>query len=1074
MEAARISSLLNMVFSWSLQDVLNKKLYKNKLKKIPDMFSTTTHYLTSFHYPLIEEIRAEFSAGLESVAQSPACEISNLRLSKNYKPPKSLYYEIMTNEIRDVENKGGQYVLQSSDLIALTNVRPQSMEDLIRPPDNMFLFAYVETSNEDEPWIQILSSKEFEPKLRRKKHDRLFATFLMNMTTSLRIWRALNPDPKSTNMGLIQKVLQYDSTVDEDCSLCSHEECLNVEGLNVIDLVGSLGLDESQQNVVVNSIAMRNCSHQSNNVKLIWGPPGTGKTKTVASLLFVLLNLKCRTLTCAPTNIAVVQVANRLVKLFLESNGDFDTYGLGDIVLFGHEERMKIDDHDKLVDVFLDNRRRVLVECLDHPFYGWKPTFKSMTSLLEDPQARYNAYLQELQQRKKKDDDKGDKKSNDEVASEGQEGKNDKVENKKKNKRRGKRKDDKANDTATKIEEFMTFEEFLKNTFYSLTDRLVYCMKSIYTHLPTSSLPLDVAKKMIRLVHLLKTISNERKKVCRFPDHVNLMMKREEILSISSYISHRFPKLKFKGSLRDFCLSNAKLIFCTASSSMKVSKNVEMVIIDEAAQLKECESTIPLQVPGLRNTVLIGDDRQLPAMVQSKALGDLNFGRSLFQRLTKLGKKTHLLNIQYRMHPSISLFPNKEFYKSRIIDSPKVKERSYFRSFLNEDMFGSYSFINVSRGKEDIEKGHSPRNMEEAVVVDRIVAKLFKGRDFTKQKLSVGVISPYKGQVCLIQEKIGKKYANYQENFAVNVRSVDGFQGGEEDIIIISTVRSNRSGSVGFLSNHQRTNVALTRARYCLWIVGNCTTLTRSGSVWKKVVTDAKTRGCFYDADEDFDLTRAKPGALVKTSQSTSKLDFFGSLNLGRAKWKVFFGNSFKVSITSISSNKLQNQVQEILKKIADGWRQSNSEEAVKNVVTRGIAFELLELYKVDEQLYLAWTIDIIKEESEYTQAIKVWDILPASMIPKLAKELDILFKRYTLDFINRRKYKAFEGNLVVPMSWPLHSVLSAENLSDQFSLMNIRDDQEESSSISLRNNLKARSGLDSSLRRRKRTDKAA
>jgi len=75
------------------------------------------------------------------------------------------------------------------------------------------------------------------------------------------------------------------------------------------------------------------------------------------------------------------------------------------------------------------------------------------------------------------------------------------------------------------------------------------------------------------------------------------------------------------------------------------------------------------------------------------------------------------------------------------------------------------------------------------------------------------VISPYKAQVFAIQERIGEKY-NTEGTFTVSVRSVDGFQGGEEDIIIISTVRSNGNGAIGFLSNQQRTNVALTRARY--------------------------------------------------------------------------------------------------------------------------------------------------------------------------------------------------------------------------------------------------------------------
>ena len=81
-----------------------------------------------------------------------------------------------------------------------------------------------------------------------------------------------------------------------------------------------------------------------------------------------------------------------------------------------------------------------------------------------------------------------------------------------------------------------------------------------------------------------------------------------------------------------------------------------------------------------------------------------------------------------------------------------------------------------------------------------------------KQNLSIGVISPYAAQVVAIQEKLGRKYDDLG-GFAVKVKSVDGFQGGEEDIIIISTVRSNNHSSIGFISNPQRTNVALTRAR---------------------------------------------------------------------------------------------------------------------------------------------------------------------------------------------------------------------------------------------------------------------
>jgi len=109
----------------------------------------------------------------------------------------------------------------------------------------------------------------------------------------------------------------------------------------------------------------------------------------------------------------------------------------------------------------------------------------------------------------------------------------------------------------------------------------------------------------------------------------------------------------------------------------------------------------------------------------------------LFERLSKLGQKKHLLNIQYRMHPSISSFPNRKFYEERIIDAPNVKETSYARRFLEGEMYGSYSFIHVARGKEDFDKGRSPRNLVEAAVISQVVAKLFKGKCSVSPKFTL-------------------------------------------------------------------------------------------------------------------------------------------------------------------------------------------------------------------------------------------------------------------------------------------------------------------------------------------------
>lgn len=104
------------------------------------------------------------------------------------------------------------------------------------------------------------------------------------------------------------------------------------------------------------------------------------------------------------------------------------------------------------------------------------------------------------------------------------------------------------------------------------------------------------------------------------------------------------------------------------------------------------------------------------------------FGRSLFERLVSLGHDKHLLNIQYRMHPSISVFPNTKFYNRQITDGENVKSRRYEKQYLEGKIYGPYSFINVyGSGKEGSDAKHSKRNMAEVEIVSVLVEKLFEG-----------------------------------------------------------------------------------------------------------------------------------------------------------------------------------------------------------------------------------------------------------------------------------------------------------------------------------------------------------
>ncbi|XP_052307958.1 uncharacterized protein LOC18097562 isoform X3 [Populus trichocarpa] len=1091
-------SLVDLVFSWSIGHVLNKDLYKNQVKKIPETFMSTTHYMESFIPALIEETRADLCSNMTMVSQAPKREIFSLGIAKENKPPKDLFYKIWFEKMRNNVNGEGIYEPGVGDLLALTDVRPKDIDDLNRPGFN-YLLAYVhglsiaKDDNDKYDILSILTSKpiQFELEDRENKKEsviagkgrrknmkaNVFVVYLVNMMTNIRTWRSLNSELEGGNMNIIQNVLHTSSADGQDCTHCLSEvnRSATLSGMEET----SSNLNDSQQDAIVSCIGLSECQHQS-TVKLIWGPPGTGKTTMVGLLLLSLLKLKCRTLTCAPTNIAVLGVTSRLLRQVRQVTDslEYDTYGLGDIVLYGNGKRMKISENHDLEDIFLDNRVEALYHCFN-PSTGWKHTLGSLITLLEDPEHQYRRYLESKDGMHGFEEINTSKGKDEAVNDQEKKGTNSRkvlkkalIQAMKDNKKKEKQKQNK--DGKVKKEVILSFEEFVKDSFEFLSAKLDVLIVDLYTHLPTSIISLEVVKNMIialgglksfkpllysvsvgdeGLKQVLSDFENEGSGAGQFS---RLAFTRKYCVQTLNSLPRVFdiPNIfEVEGiAARNFCLGNACLVFCTASSSVKLHTEgatpIKLLVIDEAAQLKECESTIPLQLSGLRHAILIGDERQLPAMVQSKISEEAEFGRSLFERLVILEHGKHLLNMQYRMHPSISLFPNKEFYDRLIEDSSNVKERNYRKQFLQGSMYGPYSFINVATGKEQSYNGRSKKNLVEVAVVSAIVASLFKKFIRARKRMSIGVISPYKAQVYAIQEKIGNAYSKYSD-FAVKVRSVDGFQGSEEDVIIISTVRCNANGSVGFLSNRQRVNVALTRARYCLWILGNGATLVNSDTIWKKLVTDAKERGCFYNADEDKSLSKAIMDALLELDQ----LDYLLNANFllfRNARWKFFFSDSFRKSIMKVG-NEARHEVISLLAKLSSGWRQSPEERNI--IVLHGTSSELLENYRVNDQLSLIWTVDIIKENKNDTQILKVWDVLPLRDLPKLARSLDAVFGNYTVNKMNRCRHKCTEGDVVVPMRWSISSGAALESsnpetdpaqlLSQTLASLVIRDESE-------------------------------
>ncbi|KAI3870778.1 hypothetical protein MKX03_006762 [Papaver bracteatum] len=1009
--ASSVNGLTKTVFSWSVQDIFNEELYKYKVAKIPECFESRNEYLSSFTFPLIEETRAELCSKMEGITFAPWAEVISV---EKVKPVESLIQNLTVDFWRNRKNerKKELYCPKPGDLFVLSNALPELASDLDRIGIT-WTFGVVTNvkakKGEEEESRDDIPSTSFKvqtPKAidtHEGMHNSLFVVFLTNMTTNTRIWNALG---MSGNMSIINQILCTNSVVEEFCDLCStHWDSSWVDD---VAAESSLTLNESQTSAVVTSISASQCNHKS-SIKLVWGPPGTGKTKTVSILLNILLKRNYRTVLCAPTNVAVKEVALRVFQHVKEAyqrdlgeNDQFSSFG--DILLFGNKERLGV--LDDLDEIYLDYRVERLVEFFG--LIGWKHTFRSMIDILRNCGSQYQVFLEN------------------EKIKEGE--------------------GEEENETP------ISFLEFTRNRYKAVGLPLKTYMDTLYTHFPKSLVlrhSVDVNSLLVVLESFekllfenditdkeLEEIFAEQELVCNdaYMDEpydcatiatlskmrcegINLLRALYDSLDLDACL----PKFEnkcmesLKWKVREFCFQNASLFFCTASSSYYLLKleidPLSLLVIDEAAQLKECESLIPLQLEGIRHAILIGDECQLPAMVNSKVSEEAGFGRSLFERLSSLGHSKNLLNMQYRMHPQISLFPNADFYQQQISDAPNVLCKSYERQFLPGAMFGPYSFISISDGREEVDDvGHSRRNIVEVAVVLKIVRMLHKAWQDSKQNLSIGIISPYIAQVAAIQDKVGKKYDKH-DGFSLRVKTVDGFQGGEEDIIIISTVRSNKGGSIGFLSNFQRANVALTRARHCLWILGDERTLLNSETCWSSLVNDSKVRRCFFRADEDKEIAKA----ILEAKKELSQLDDLlngDSLLFKSARWKVLFSDNFKKSFGNIKSLQTQKCVINLLLQLSNGWRPKK----LKSDTFCGSPLQLLKQFKVGG-LYILSSVDIAKDLS-YTQVLKIWDILPLEEIPKLVHRLDNIFSLYTDDYLSRCKLKHIEGDLEVPMIW--------------------------------------------------------
>lgn len=328
-----------------------------------------------------------------------------------------------------------------------------------------------------------------------------------------------------------------------------------------------------------------------------------------------------------------------------------------------------------------------------------------------------------------------------------------------------------------------------------------------------------------------------------------------------------------QNQIADRYIMQAQILFTTTITAggrrLKAIKELPVVVMDESTQSSEAATLVPLSLPGIRKFVFVGDEKQLSSFSQIPQLE-----MSLFERVLLNGcyKNPHMLDTQYRMHPIISEFPRQRFYGGLLKDGITGEQKSwpsisYPLFFLRCDL-GNETKVS---GSQNGLRGYTYVNHHECQLLLQIVYKLILDKKVPRYQ--IGIVTPYSAQrdaisELLVQDRVvnpqglameqevdemdpfdamaGNKKNSINIVNDIYIATVDSFQGHEKNFILFSTVRNNPLGKIGFVSDARRMNVALTRAKNGLILVGNDHTLRNGSDLWKDYIDYLNSRQLIF------------------------------------------------------------------------------------------------------------------------------------------------------------------------------------------------------------------------------------
>ena len=540
-------------------------------------------------------------------------------------------------------------------------------------------------------------------------------------------------------------------------------------------------LDESQQKAVCKALA-------TEDIFLIQGPPGTGKTSVITEIILQILNQypNDKILISSQSNVAVDNVLTRISRV---EDKEIKC------IRIGREEKIEEDARQFEVE-------KAIIK--------WQGSL-SYKSLL---------YWKQYQEQ------------NERLLS-------------------GVKKIAQLEDIKTKNKELQILAQKLTQIISRFNSDLIIYKDNLAsidfsdTAIELISEKLELEQKILKLLQTYTT-----KFAIEYPDNKNLSDWINEeykvlqgILGDNQENYEKFIKLqnlneewneklirKQKG-LESIFIDEINVVGATCLGVARFKdRNFDWVIVDEAGRSTATETFVPMSKG--KRIILVGDHKQLPPIIdqelQQRALSEKDIQkiileRSLFEYLYEQLPKTNkiTLNNQYRMHPHIGNLVSTLFYDNQVASNlVNAEEKQHHVTIFDKNIYW-ISTSDAGEKSQERENGKSRINHYEARVIKEVLAKIQENCESSQLQKEVGVISAYRSQISILESTIAPNDKQLWKNLHIIIHTVDAFQGGECDIIIYDLVRNNKQKKLGFTSDDRRLNVALSRAKQLLIIVGN-------------------------------------------------------------------------------------------------------------------------------------------------------------------------------------------------------------------------------------------------------------